>query len=89
MKHVVKRSQHIEAFDNRKVYASIYASCLSVHEPTVAAELIAEKVSKDVEAWIATKSEVTANDIRHTAGTYLTEINPHAGYLYLHHRIMW
>jgi len=71
------------------VYASIYASCLSIHEPGAAAELIAEKVTKDVERWIADKSEVTANDIRRVAGGHLSEINPHAGYLYLHHRIMW
>lgn len=89
MKHIVKRNQEIETFDNRKVYASIYASCLAVHEPTAAAELIAGKVTNDIEHWIAAKNEVTANDIRRNAGKYLSEINPHAGYLYLHHRIMW
>jgi transcriptional regulator NrdR family protein len=89
MKHVVKQQGSIESFDNRKVYASIYASCLSVHEPSAAAELIAEKVTNDVEAWLKTKNEVTATDIRQVAGKSLNKINPHAGYLYLHHRIMW
>ncbi len=89
MKHIVKRRGVIETFDNRKVYASVYASCLSVHEPNEAAELIAEKVTKDVEAWLKPKSEVTSHDIRTVTGKYLQEINPHAGYLYLHHRIMW
>ena len=89
MKHVVKRNSTLESYDSRKVYASIYASCVSVHEPSVAAELIAEKVTHDVTEWIAAKSEVTANDVRLFAGKKLSEINPHAGYLYLHHRIMW
>lgn len=89
MKHIVKRNGILETYDNRKVYGSIYASCLSVHEPAMAAELVAEKITKDVTSWIAGKSEVTANDVRLFAGKKLSEINPHAGYLYLHHRIMW
>jgi len=89
MKHVVKRNRTIEAFDIRKLYASMYAACLSAHESTATAELVAEEISTDITRWIANKSEVTANDIRKQAGLFLTEINPHAGYLYLHHRIMW
>lgn len=89
MKHVVKHRGIVEAYDNRKVYASIYASCLSVHEPNAAAEIIAEKVTKDLERWLKPKNEVTSADIRQIAGKCLSEINPHAGYLYLHHRIMW
>lgn len=89
MKHIVKRNHSIEGYDARKIYASIYASCLSVHEPAVAAELAAEKVTKDVEHWLGQKNEVTASDIRRVAGASLTKINPHAGYLYLHHRIIW
>ena len=89
MKHVVKRAGHIESFDNRKVYASIYASCLAVHEPSEVAELVAQKTTREVEAWLATKNEVTSNDIRRQAGKFLGKTSPHAGYLYLHHRIMW
>jgi transcriptional regulator NrdR family protein len=89
MKHIVKRNSTLETYDSRKVYASMYTSCLSVHETSLVAELVAEKVTKDVDTWMAKKTEVTANDIRTFAGKKLTEINPHAGYLYLHHRIMW
>jgi transcriptional regulator NrdR family protein len=89
MKHVIKRNGKSEVFDERKLYASIYATCLSVHEPPKTAELTAQKVTQQVVLWLAKKTEVTSNDIRHVAGQYLTNINHHAGYLYLHHRIMW
>jgi transcriptional regulator NrdR family protein len=89
MKHVIKRTGKSEVFDERKLYVSIYASCLAVHEPLNTAELTAQKVTNQVNAWLAKKTEVTASDIRHMAGKYLSDTNHHAGYLYLHHRIMW
>jgi transcriptional regulator NrdR family protein len=89
MKHIVKRNGKTESFDNRKLYASIYTSCLSVHEQPLAAELVAQKVTKDIETWLFNKNEVSANDIRRVAGKYLSKINPSASYLYLHHRIIW
>ena len=89
IKHVVKRNHHVEAFDIRKLYASIYSACIGVHETPETAELIADRVSSDVKEWIAPKHEVSANDIRIFAGKQLHEINPHAGFAYLHHRIMW
>lgn len=89
MKHVVKRNGRSEKYDERKLYASIYASCLSVHESAANAELIAERVCRDMNDWISNKTEVTANDIRKNTAKFLTEINAHAGYLYQHHRILW
>jgi transcriptional regulator NrdR family protein len=89
MKHVVKSNGRTETFNNQKLYASIYASCLSVRESATGAELVAQKVTKEVESWLFTKNEVTANDVRRIAGKYLSNVNPHAGYLYLHHRLIW
>lgn len=89
MKHIVKRGNKTEVFDIKKIYASIYASCLSVHEPTQSAELIADKVTKDIINWLINKNEVSSREIRHQASKFLSEINPHAGYLYSQHRIMW
>jgi hypothetical protein len=85
---IVKRTGHSEDYDSKKLYASIYATCLSIHEPAAAVELFAQKVVEDTENWLAKKTEVTANDIRREAGKHLSLVNPHAGYLYLHHRIM-
>lgn len=89
MKHVVKRSGSSETFDSRKIYASVYASCLSVHETTAAAELVAEQVTKQVNEWLAPKTEVTIADLRHVVADRLQKINPHAGFVYQHHRILW
>jgi transcriptional regulator NrdR family protein len=89
MKHVVKRAGHAEAFDNKKLYVSIFAACLAMREPVGTAEIIAEKVSTDVETWIEKKSEVLSNDIRRVAAKHLYSYNPDAAYAYMHHRIIW
>lgn len=89
MKHIVKRNNRSETYDERKLYASIYASCLSVREPENAAELIAEKVCGDVGEWLQHKSEVSSADIRKEASTFLETLNPNAAFLYQHHRIIW
>lgn len=89
MQHIVKRKGHTEPYDDRKVYASVYSSCRSVHEPAGSAELIADQVSKKLAEWIKKKSEVTSNDIRRQASTELHTLNPNASYILLHHRIIW
>lgn len=89
MKHIVKRAGHLEPFDERKLYASVYASALSVREPAGSAELIAQEVVKQVSDWLETKHEVTSTDIRHQAAKHLKAINPDAAFQYLHHRVIW
>jgi transcriptional regulator NrdR family protein len=89
MKHIVKRAGHSETYDVRKLYASIYAACLSVREHPGSAELIADEVVKEVAKWLERKHEVTSNDIRRQAAKHLKAINPDAGHIYLHHRVIW
>lgn len=89
MKHIVKRHGHTEAYDERKLYASIFSSCQAVREPSGSAELIADKVVKDINSWIAKKHEVTSNDIRANAAVHLKLYHPDAAYIYLHHRVVW
>ncbi len=89
MKHIVKRGGHSEPFDERKVYASIYAAALCTKEPIGSAELIAREVTEHVKNWITSKHEVTSNDIRRIAAQPLKAINPDAAYQYVHHRIIW
>ncbi len=89
MKHIVKRHGHTEAFDEHKVYASVYAACLSVREPSGSAELVADRVTDDVKKWIDKKHEVTSHDIRTVAGKHLKAYHEDAAYMYMHHRIVW
>ena len=89
MKHIVKRHGHTEAYDERKLDAAIFSACQSVREPSGSAEIIADKVVKDVNGWIEKKHEVTSNDIRANAAKHLKAYHPDAAYMYLHHRIIW
>jgi transcriptional regulator NrdR family protein len=89
MHHIIKRAGHTESYDSRKLYASIYAACLSMREPVGTAEVVADKVVHDVKTWLDKKSETTSNDIRRIAATHLHAYNPDAAYAYLHHRVMW
>jgi transcriptional regulator NrdR family protein len=86
MNHVVKRAGHNEPYDIRKLYASIYAACISVRTPEGTAELVAEKVCAGIATWLGNKHEVTAADIRRTAAVELEVYNADAAYIYKHHR---
>ncbi|MCA9349123.1 hypothetical protein KC878_03190 [Candidatus Saccharibacteria bacterium] len=86
---LVKRAGHTEAYDNKKLYASIYAACLSVREPAGSAELIANQVVGDVEHWLSHKHEITSNDIRRMAAKHLQVYHPDAAYMYFHHRVVY
>ncbi len=86
---IVKRSpNHIESYDERKLYASIYTSCLAVRTPSGEAELTAEHVCDDIKPWLTKKQEVTSGDIRTRAAEHLGVYNPHAAYMYKHHGII-
>lgn len=89
MQHIVKRAGHRETYDQRKLYASIFSACISVREHPGTAELVAQEVVEQFEAWMATKHEVTSTDISHQVGLALQIINPDAGYIYKHHRVIW
>lgn len=86
---IVKRMPgHNEPYDERKVYASVYAACLSVRTPTGEAELTAACVCRDLLPWLKNKVEITSRDIRHQACAHLKVYNPNAAYMYLRHRII-
>jgi len=60
---IVKRKGHKEDFDIKKVYASVYAACLNVDMHEGEAELIADKVSSEVEIKLQSEEEVTSTHI--------------------------
>ena len=86
MKHLVKRAGHEEKFDEKKVYASVFAACLAVRAQTTDAELIAKEVSKDIKKWVDNKGEVTSRQIAHEVVKSLKLYNSDAAYLFEHHR---
>lgn len=86
MKHIVKRKGHTEEYDERKLYASVYAACLSVRATEGEAELVAEKVVQRINDWLENKHEVTAHDIRRQAAKHLNAYHADAAYIYENHR---
>ena len=89
MKCVVKRAGHTEIYDERKLYASVYAAMRAVREPAGTAELVAKEVESKVQNWLEHKHEVTSNDLRRVAAEHLRNINPGAAFIYKHHRVVW
>ncbi len=63
MTHIVKRRGHKEIFDERKVYASVFAACLSAHIDKEKAEVTANLVTKEIKKWIEDKEDVTSDAI--------------------------
>jgi transcriptional regulator NrdR family protein len=87
---IIKRSgeRPSEGFDRSKLHTSILAACLSVRSPEGEAETIATSVCDIVTSWLASKPEVTSNDLRRKATEALTSFHPEAAYLYKHHRLV-
>lgn len=84
--HIVKRAGHSEPYDERKLYAAIYSACLAVREAQPTAEMIAERVVKEIGEWLDKKHEVTSHDIRSHAAVHLQAYNDDAAWIYKHHR---
>jgi len=88
--HIVKRHGHREEFDEKKLYASIYTSCLVARTGTRRAEITANQVLVELSGWLKNKETlITSNDIRRQASKLLNQHNPDAAYTYLHHRVVW
>lgn len=85
-KHLVKREGHLHIFDERKVYASCYAACLSAHVKHMEAEKICEVVAKGVRIWIRSKKKVTSDQIFKEVGRMMKKYDKDAAFMYLTHR---
>lgn len=85
-KHIVKRHGHTERFDERKVYASCYAACLSAHLHHEHAEKVCEKVVRDIKKWIVKKEQVTSQQIFHETAKLIRKHHTHAAFMYATHR---
>lgn len=87
---IVKRGgrRPSERFERPKLYASVYAACLSVQAPEGEARRVADTVCDDVNVWCNTKPEVTSADLRRIAAAHLDAFHPEAAYLYKHHKLV-
>jgi len=86
---VVKRAGHEEPYDERKLYASVYAAVRASGAQIEAAETLAQKVVDDVtESFLSKKKSVTSKDIHSETAKRLHALHGRAHYLYQHHRLM-
>lgn len=86
LKHIIKRAGHEEPFEEKKLYASIFAACFIVHLDREKSEDIAEKVTSEVHKWLEKKGEISSQDIFEKTGEVLGKYSADAAYMYRTHR---
>lgn len=64
MQHIVKRHGIKEKYDEKKVYASVYAAALNCHFGEQKAEELAAQVLVKVDLWVKNMPAVSSEDIR-------------------------
>ena len=77
-----------ERFDPLRLHQSVVAACRSVRSLEGDDHLTAQHVCEHILTWLATKTEVTAQDIRRMASRYLASYHPDAAYMYSNDREM-
>ena len=86
MTQIVKRKGHTEEFDERKLYASVFAACMTLRMTDEEGETISHMVTDDVKSVIKKKKEITAHLLHVEAANSLKKYHPDAAYLYSTHR---
>ena len=85
-KHLVKREGHVHLFDERKVYASCYAACLSANVPHKEAEKICSTACVEIKKWIKNKRKVTSSQIFKEVTKSMGKHDKNAAFMYSTHR---
>lgn len=77
-----KQSSAAVAFSEEKLKLEILAEAKALKIATSTAELIAEKVVKDVAKWVAKRVTVTADDINRRVALEMAKYNADLAYVY-------
>jgi transcriptional regulator NrdR family protein len=83
---IVKRRGHEEEFDEKKVYASCYAACLSAHIEHMKSEKICDKVAKEIKAWARKKRAIDSTEIFKKTIATINKHDKNAAFMYKTHR---
>lgn len=86
MNHVIKRKGHTESYDERKVYASVYASCMTLRMTDEEAEAIATMVSEEVTSAVNEHKEMSSHNLHQHITKSLKKYHPDAAYMYETHK---
>jgi len=60
---VKRRTGECQPYDERKVYASVYAACYVVRRDEKECERIAEAIAKKITSYVKGKKEITSHSI--------------------------
>ncbi len=87
---VVKRKGRREEYDERKIYGSVYAACISVNANEKKCEIMAAAIAKKITAWIkqGAKKGICV-DTRQISARVAAELKKHdkdAAFMYETHR---
>ncbi|MEK7659853.1 MAG: hypothetical protein AAB343_01480 [Patescibacteria group bacterium] len=83
---IVKREGHKEAYDERKVYGSCYASVLNTHKSKEDAEDTCGAVVAVLAERIAKKKEITSKEIFHHMCEIMERYDKDAAFMYKTHK---
>ncbi len=81
----IKRKSNIEEYDEKKVYASVYAAALNSHYSEEKSEKLADVVSKRVTKWTKSHSHIDSKDIREQIIINLKKLDKDVAVMYKHH----
>ena len=82
---VVKRQGRQELFDERKLYASIYAACTSANFGEKKCEKVAENICKKVIKFMSRKKKISSIDLRKKVEAELKKIDAELAFFYEQH----
>ena len=63
-KCVVKRKGHVQHYEEKKVYASVYAAALNCENGEEKSEKLAKEITKKISTWVKKKNKVSSLEIR-------------------------
>lgn len=84
-KCIVKRKGHTEEFDERKVYASVYAACASAHYDESSCEKTADSITKAIKKLVKSKKSVQSLEIRKKVNAELEKKDKELAFYYEQH----
>jgi len=87
-RHIVKRRGHVEPFDERKVYASVYEACHAAQLSTSQAEKIAAHVTASIKKWMDKKNRANSHELHQEVIHLLKKHHEDAAFMYATHRIL-
>ena len=82
---IVKRKGHTEKFDDKKVYASVYAACASAHYHEGKCEQMSSMVLKSINNFVKGKKQISSGQIRKKIMLELKKKDGDLVFYYEHH----